>query len=176
MKRISRGLSPTLSLENRESSRFKKFWSFDRLFCGISTFGREQGWRSDESTRHPPMRPGFDSRSTGFDGDIWVEFVFGSQPCSEDFSPGIPVFLPPQKPTFLNSNSTWKQWMTDQLCESHWNSHLLIPSHLRWRTPCCRTLLAVIEHSSRGHTLPHTWTEVQTVYLMSDSFNLSPFP
>ena len=26
-------------------------------------------------------------------------------PCSEGFSPGSPVFLPPQKSTFLNSNS-----------------------------------------------------------------------
>ena len=26
------------------------------------------------------------------------------------FSPGTPAFLPPQKPTFLNSNLTWKQW------------------------------------------------------------------
>ena len=39
---------------------------------------------------------------------MWVEFVVGSRPCSEGFSPGSPVFLPPQKPTFLNSNSTWK--------------------------------------------------------------------
>ena len=38
---------------------------------------------------------------------MWVEFVFGSCPCSKGFSPGSPVFLPPQKPTFLNSNSTW---------------------------------------------------------------------
>ena len=42
---------------------------------------------------------------------MWVEFAVGSRPCSEGFSPGSPVFLPPQKPTFPNSNSTWKQWM-----------------------------------------------------------------
>jgi len=36
---------------------------------------------------------------------MWVEFVVGSRPCSEGFSPGSPVFLPPQKSTFLNSNS-----------------------------------------------------------------------
>ena len=41
---------------------------------------------------------------------MWVEFVVGSRPCSEGFSPGTLVFLPPQKPTFPNSNSTWKQW------------------------------------------------------------------
>jgi len=26
---------------------------------------------------------------------MWVEFVVGSRPSSEGFSPGIPVFLPP---------------------------------------------------------------------------------
>ena len=55
---------------------------------------REQGWRSGESTRLPPMWPGFDSRSRR---QIWVEFVVGSHPYSEDFSPGCPIFLPPQK-------------------------------------------------------------------------------
>ena len=67
----------------------------------------EQGWRSGESTGLPPMWPGFHSRSRRH---MWVEFVVGSRPCSEGFSPGAPVFLPPQKPTFLNSKSTWKQW------------------------------------------------------------------
>ena len=38
---------------------------------------------------------------------MWVEFVVGSRPCYDGFSPGSPVFLPPQKPTLLNSNSTW---------------------------------------------------------------------
>ena len=45
---------------------------------------------------------------TGFDSwtrhHMWVEFVVGSQPCSEGFSLGFPVFLPPQKSTLLNSN------------------------------------------------------------------------
>ena len=31
---------------------------------------------------------------------LWVEFVVGCNPCSEGFSPGSPVFLPPQKWTF----------------------------------------------------------------------------
>ena len=57
----------------------------------------EQGWRSGESTRLPPLWPGFDSRTRRH---MWVEFVVGSRPCSEGFSPGTPVFLPPQKPTF----------------------------------------------------------------------------
>ena len=68
----------------------------------------EQGWRTGESARLPPMCPRFDSRTRRH---MWVEFVVGSRPCSEGFSPGFPVFLPPQKPTLLNSNSIWKQWM-----------------------------------------------------------------
>ena len=41
-----------------------------------------------------------------FNCHMWVEFVVSSRsrPCSEGFSPGSPVFLPPQKLTFLNSN------------------------------------------------------------------------
>ena len=83
----------------------------------------EQGWRSGESTRLPPMWPGFDSRSRCH---MWVEFAVGSRPCSEGFSPGTPVFLPPQKPTFPNSNSSWKQWREEPLRGFHWNSYLFI--------------------------------------------------
>ena len=46
-----------------------------------------QGWRSGESTRLPPMWPGFDSRARLH---RWVEFV-GSLLCTEGFSPGTPV-------------------------------------------------------------------------------------
>ena len=38
-------------------------------------------------------------------GVMWVEFVVGSRPSSEGISLGSPVLLPPQKSTFLNSNS-----------------------------------------------------------------------
>ena len=31
---------------------------------------------------------------------MWVEFVVGSRPCSEGFSPGSLVFFPPQKTAF----------------------------------------------------------------------------
>ena len=64
----------------------------------------ELGWRSGESARLPPMCPGFDSRTRRH---MWFEFVVGSRPSSEGFSPGSPVPPPPppQKSTFLNSNS-----------------------------------------------------------------------
>ena len=60
----------------------------------------EQGWRSGESARLPPMCPRFDSQTRR---RMWVEFAVGSCPCSGGFSLGSPVFLPPQKSTFLNS-------------------------------------------------------------------------
>ena len=46
-----------------------------------------QGWRSGESTRLPPMWPGFDSQTRRH---MWVEFV-GYLLCTERFSPGTPV-------------------------------------------------------------------------------------
>ena len=55
------------------------------------------------------MCPGFDSWTRRH---MWVEFVVGSLPCSEGFSPGSPVFLPPQKSSFLNSNSIWNSRAT----------------------------------------------------------------
>ena len=70
--------------------------------CLASFKHGEQGWQSGESARLPPMCPGFDSRTWHH---MWIEFVVGSRPCSEGFSPGSLVFLPLQKPTFLNSNS-----------------------------------------------------------------------
>ena len=44
----------------------------------------EQGWRSGESARLPPMCPGFDSRTRRH---MWDEFV-GSLLCSERFFSG----------------------------------------------------------------------------------------
>ena len=37
---------------------------------------------------------------------IWAKFVFGSFSAPRSFPPGTPVFPSPQKPAFLNSNST----------------------------------------------------------------------
>ena len=49
--------------------------------------GMAQGWRSGESTRLPPVWPGFDSQIRR---QMWVEFV-GSLLYIERFSPGTPV-------------------------------------------------------------------------------------
>ena len=48
----------------------------------------EQGWRSGESARLPPMCPGFDSRTRRH---MWAEFV-GSLLCSERFFSGNSSF------------------------------------------------------------------------------------
>ena len=58
---------------------------------------RERGWRSGDHARLPPMWSGFDFRTRCHK---WGEFVVGFRPCSQGFSPGSPVFLPPQKSTF----------------------------------------------------------------------------
>ena len=50
-----------------------------------------QEWRSGESTRLPPIWPGFDSQIRRH---MWVEFV-GSLLCTERFSPGTPIFPSP---------------------------------------------------------------------------------
>ena len=42
----------------------------------------EQGWRSGESARLPPMWPGFKSRRWRH---LWGEFVVGAPPCPERF-------------------------------------------------------------------------------------------
>ena len=62
----------------------------------------EQWWRSGESTRLPPMWPGFDSRTQRH---MWVEFVVGSHRCSERFFSAFSSFFPSTKKKFPNSNS-----------------------------------------------------------------------
>ena len=66
------------------------------------TFDEEQGWHSGESARLSPKWPGSISARC----HTWVEFVVGSQPCSGGFSRDSPGFLPAQKPTSPNSNTT----------------------------------------------------------------------
>ena len=61
---------------------------------GSFPFYGEQGWRSGESTRLPPMWPGFKSRRRHH---MWVEFVVGSLPCSERFFSGYSGFPLPSK-------------------------------------------------------------------------------
>jgi len=66
---------------------------------------REQGWCSGGSTRFSPNWPGLISRHRRH---MWHEFVVGSIPCSQRFSPGTPIYSSAQKPTLPNSISIWK--------------------------------------------------------------------
>ena len=68
----------------KRAKKTTRFWLIYRLI----KLG-EQGWRSGESTRVPPMWPGFKSRRRRH---MWVEFVVGSLPCSERFFSGYSGF------------------------------------------------------------------------------------
>ena len=67
-------------------------------FCTQGTFTGEQGWRSGESSRLPPMWRGFESWCRRH---MWVEFVVGSLPCSERFFSGYSGF-----PLSLKTNTS----------------------------------------------------------------------
>jgi len=54
--------------------------------------GSKEGENSSESTFIPPMCPG--SGESRARRHVWVEFVVGSCPWSEGFSPSSSVFLP----------------------------------------------------------------------------------
>ena len=92
-------------INNKISISF--LFDFVRLFLALL------GSSELVSARLPPMWPGFDSRTRRH---MWVEFVVRSSPCSEGFFLRVPrFFLPPQKPTFLNSNSIWNSRATGLL-------------------------------------------------------------
>jgi len=71
---------------------------------------------------------------------LWVEFVVSSRPCSEGFSPGSPLFLPPQKSTCLNYNSIGIQlkdcYVLPSLNEANLSFFYLLPlvkrEEVRW--------------------------------------------
>ena len=67
----------------------------------------EQGWRSGRALASHQCGPG---SIPGVDTISGLSLLLVLVPAPRVFSPSSPVFLPPQKPTFPNSNSTWKQW------------------------------------------------------------------
>ena len=79
----------------------------------------EQGWRSGESARLPPMWPGFNS---GCRRHIWVEFAVGSLPCSERFFSWFSGF-----PLSSKTNTSKFQFdleRTDTFKRVHMNSYV----------------------------------------------------
>ena len=85
--------STSVSLETSPET----FMNLSAIVGNLSTIVGVQRWRSGESTRLPPMWPGFDSQIRR---QVWAEFV-GSPLCTERFSPGTPV-----SPLFKNQNLT----------------------------------------------------------------------
>ena len=68
----------------------------------INHYKWDQGWRSGENTRLPPMWPGFDSRTRR---QMCVEFVVGSRLCSERFFSGFSSFPPFSKTNIFKFQS-----------------------------------------------------------------------
>ena len=75
--------SEGLLLEHYENRISSFFTSLNRFSCHICYHA------SGESTRLPPMWPGFDSQTRYH---MWVEFVLGFRPCSERFFSGYSGF------------------------------------------------------------------------------------
>ena len=92
-------------------STFQFFLFF--LLVTIWSCSGSKGWCSGESTRLPPMWPGFKSRRrTSYVG--WVCCWFS--PLLREVFLRLLRFSPPQKPTFPNSNSTRNQVDEEPLC------------------------------------------------------------
>ena len=91
-----------------------QYWSTLLLCTTIKGLQGEQGRRSGETTRLPPMLPGVNSRRRRHLCGSSLFLVLSLAPRS--FSPGTPVFPSPQKPTFPNFNSTRNQVDGEPLC------------------------------------------------------------
>ena len=85
----------------------------------------------------------------GSDSQTWrhmsVDFVVGSHPCLRVFTPGTPVFLSLQKPTFPNFNSIW-------------NAHIHINEFLRnYHLPFTIYHLPCVRASHNAFALSSDW-------------------
>ena len=113
--------------------------------------GRKDGgggeWRIAESTRLSPMWPGFDFRRWRH---TWVEFVVGFCPYSKCFSPGSPVFHPPQNPSFQIPirPGTQKQLWIEFLGREYFGAPWVNKLHLR--------LGFFFQAKGQGHPWPTT--------------------
>ena len=83
---------------------FLLLWSSSSSSSSLSLSLGSKGWRSGESTRLPPMWPGFKSPRWRH---MWVEFVVGSLPCSKTFFCGYSGFL-------LSSKTNISKFQFDQ--------------------------------------------------------------
>ena len=138
-----------------------------------------QGWRSCESTRLPPMCPGFDSQTRRH---MWVEFA-GSLLCTERFFSGYSDF------PLSSKSDIWfalicRFQFTVSPNRSFLNSHGWTRSNMKWRltTPCEQSLLlsfsllrrrkvgsARIASTVWSRRSPNFWTS-QSCFLSSNRF------
>ena len=79
------------------------------IYLSLPCFG-SKGWRSGESARCGP------GSNPGGDAICGLSLLLVLSFAPRGFSPGTPVFPSPQKPTFLNSNSTRNQVDEEPLC------------------------------------------------------------
>ena len=121
------------------------------------TCREEQGWRSGESARLPPMWPGFDSQ-TG--RHMWVEFVVGFLPCSDRFFSVYSGFPLSSKTNIFKfqfhldyCQALYHEPLARVIAQRHslcltWNFHL----HLHFLiTRCHRACLNTVLFSSLTH-------------------------
>ena len=79
------------------------------IYLSLPCFG-SKGWRSGESSRCSQ------GSNPGVEAICGLSLLLVLSFAPRGFSPGTPVFPSPQKPTFLNSNSTRNQVDEEQLC------------------------------------------------------------
>ena len=120
----------------------------------------EQGWHSGESSRLPPMWPGL-----GVICGLSLLLILVP-------APGTLVFLPLQKPSFPNSNSTWKQWS-----KSHSMDSTEIPIYLFYFLfTCMYTFSCFFQVCWRYFkTIMPSWTRFRSVWKLIWSPNVLSF-
>ena len=78
---------------------------------------------------------------------MWAEFVVGSPPCSEWFSPGTPGFPSLQKETLPNSNSIWNALTSlKQVFKNSYFVHViaLFVNKLQLQGCCCEVVMSAV--------------------------------
>ena len=120
----------------------------------------EQGWRSGESTRLPPMLLGIDSRTRR---NMWVEFVVDCLVCSERFFSGYSGFPLSSKtnmskfpfdPDFSGQIATL--WRCDWkflllllfLLQFHWRCSQMVRLIFVWSVPTCHSRREIVRAMS----------------------------
>ena len=95
----------------------KLFVGREVVSLSCTSYLGEQWWCSGQSTRLPPMWPGYESWRRHH---MWLEFVVGSLFCCKSFFFWVLRFSPLLKKNLPNSNSIWNT-------QTHFNEFLRTP-------------------------------------------------